>query len=292
MTERQGQFCRGVYRVADSAILRAMNHHPGTWFGATLLVISCFQVGCNPPQQGRDWKLYDQRSEWRSTSLGFSLEEGVTADGKNKSGFWNGASGCLEWRTDVFVTDTVDKWAVYECIDWNVTPVLGRSSKRFLITDPPGKEYMGATQDARPEDITGIKKEEVGSIKQALSLTEYPLLVEWQVSSTDGRTWLATSDEKLVLSGSWAVTTDGGSEHNLNLCDVELKKLLAYPAAEFKVTFRISPANWMDRSKSETKPVRKTSRERLTRKMIEDALAAQAVGPAVGGVVDPPVKKK
>jgi hypothetical protein len=239
-------------------------------------------MACHTPMQGRNWRMIDKRADWLSTSVGVDLAEGVN-EGKERKEVWNKA-GCLQWKATAFAVDNVDKWYVYECIDWKVTPVVGRTSERLVITDPPNKEYMGASDKARPDEIVNIDHPAPKVEQTLLPLSTYPLQVEWQVTATDGRAWLEAGNPKIVCSGSWAVNRDDQAQHNLSLCKSDFEKILAAPADNFSMMFRVSPQGWQDAQRSSTGPALMRSQATLTREMINRRIKQLSADGAVEGV--------
>jgi hypothetical protein len=234
------------------------------------ILASIFLAACHTPMQGREWKLIDKRADWQSTKVYVTLDEGDNKDGDRKE-FWNKA-GCLQWKTRAVVVDNVDRWYVYECIDFTVTPVIGRTSERLVVTDPPNKEYLGATTKARPDEIVNIDRPKAGLDTEPLPLDRYPVLVEWQLSATDGRTWLEANDPRIACSGSWPVSKDDDSKHALSLCEPELAKILSINAKDFAMAFRVSPQSWDDAQRASTPPTVQTSQAKLTRELISKQL--------------------
>ena len=243
---------------------------------------SAFLMACHTPMQGRNWRMIDKRADWLSTSVGVDLAEGVN-EGKERKEVWNKA-GCLQWKATAFAADNVDKWYVYECIDWKVTPVVGRTSERLVITDPPNKEYMGASDKARPDEIVNIDHPTPKVERTLLPLSSYPVQVEWQLTATDGQAWLEAGNPKIVCSGSWAVSRDDQAQHSLSLCKPELEKVLATPADNFSMMFRVSPQGWQDAQRSSTGPSLLRSQANLTRDMIVRRLKQLSADGAVEGV--------
>lgn len=251
--------------------------------GVLLGCVACvFLMACHTPMQGRNWRMIDKRADWLSTSVGVDLAEGVN-EGKERKEVWNKA-GCLQWKATAFAVDNVDKWYVYECIDWKVTPVVGRTSERLVITDPPNKEYMGASDKARPDEIVNIDHPTPKVERTLLPLSSYPVMVEWQLTATDGQAWLEAGNPKIVCSGSWAVSRDDQAQHSLSLCKPELEKVLTTPADSFSMMFRVSPQGWQDAQRSSTGPSLLRSQANLTRDMIMRRLKQLSADGAVEGV--------
>jgi hypothetical protein len=269
-------------------IIRHMSNQLAFRGASWAILASIFLAACHTPMQGRQWRMIDKRSDWQSTKVGIGLDEGET-DNKVRKEFWNKA-GCLQWQTRAVVMDNVDNWYVYECIDWKVTPVLGRTSERLVITDPPNKDYLGASDKARPDEII-IDHPKAGLEETRLPLDKYPVLVEWQVSATDGRTWLEASDPRIACSGSWVVSKDDDSEHDLSLCEAELVKILSVNSQSFAMSFRVSPQSWSDPQRASTPPTLRTSQARLTRDLIRTQLD-QLRGPGAVRAITPSNAKK
>jgi hypothetical protein len=234
------------------------------------ILASILLAACHTPMQGREWRQIDKRADWQSTKVGVILDEGDNKAGERKE-FWNKA-GCLQWKTRAFVVDNVDRWYVYECIDFTVTPVIGRTSERLVVTDPPNKEYLGATTKARPDEIVNIDRPKAGLDTEPLPLDRYPVLVEWQLSATDGRAWLEANDPRIACFGSWVVSKNDDSKHPLSLCEPELTKILGINAQSFAMAFRVSPQSWDDAQRASTPPIVQTSQAKLTRELITKQL--------------------
>ena len=234
------------------------------------VALGIFLGACHTPMQGRDWRLLDKRADWKSTKVGIVLEEGKNKDNQMKE-FWNKA-GCLQWRTTAVVVDNVDRWNVYECVDWTVTPVVGRTSERLVVTDPPNKEYLGSTTKARPDEIVNIEREKTGLDTEQLPVNTYPVLVEWQVTTTDGRKWLESGDQKIACSGSWTVGAEDQRQRTVTLCEPEFNRMLATTSQTFVMTFKVSPQAWEDAQRATTPPSVITCQGKMTRELIMNQL--------------------
>ena len=229
-----------------------------------------FLIACKTPREGRDWYLYDTKSEWRSTSIEFVVVRDA-GEGKREV---SSRDGCLEIDSRISIGDNVELWRVYRCEDWRIDGMGVRSYKQYFVTDPPGQTYTGATDFARPEEIPPKQREPVGAQREELSLATYPLKIEWQICATEDPGWISNpNDQRIALSGTKNLTEQGMSKYRMFVCEQDLRKLLAYPVDRFGLRVRVSPFDW--------KPGSKTAltrdfyiRESITRTLIEQTLAS------------------
>ena len=279
--------------------MRAMHklRTAGIKFIAPLL--SLFLYGCSSGEgQKRNWELIDKRSEWKSCALSIDLKSGKLADGTTTE-YWRTKGGCLEFKLELGVYDSVDRWFVYSCTELKSGKLFGSSTERMVVTDPPGRPYIGASTKANADEIVGITREKAGVSAVPLSLTDYPILYEWQVQVFEGpsvaRTWLKRDDARVVLSGGQVISSETLKIQKLNLCEKEMTAMLLRPADKFHVIFRVSPQNWTDSTRATTEPLIYRTRVIITREVLERELANQVKGPADGGSPEspstPPAKK-
>jgi hypothetical protein len=263
---------------------------PGVQFIAPMLSLCLF--GCSSGEgQKRDWELIDKRSEWKSCALSIDLKSGKLADGTTTE-YWRTKSGCLEFKLELGVFDSVDRWFVYSCTESKWGKLFGSSTERMVVTDPPGRPYIGASTKASPDEIVGITREKAGVAAVPLSLTDYPILYEWQVQVFEGpsvaRTWLKRDDVRVVLAGSQLISSETSKSQKLNLCEKEMTAMLLRPADKFHVIFRVSPQNWTDPTRVTTEPLIYRTRVIITREVLERELANQLKGPADGSPTEAP----
>jgi len=229
-----------------------------------------FLVACKTPSEGRDWYLYDTKSELRSTSIEFV----VVRDGGEGKREVSSRDGCLEIDSRLTVGDNVELWRVYRCEDWRIDGMGVRTFKQYFVTDPPGQTYTGASDFARPEEIPPKQREPVGAQREELSLGTYPLKVEWQICATEDSGWISNpSDRRIALSGAKNLSEEGMSNYKMIICEQDLSKLLGYPVDRFGVRVRVSPSGW--KAGSRTASTRDFYiRESITRTLIEQTLAS------------------
>lgn len=227
-------------------------------------------VGCHTPSEGRDWSLYDTKSEWRSTSIELVVERDVGEGQREVSS----RDGCLEIVAKLSVQDNVELWRVYRCEDWKIDSTGARSFKHFFVTDPPGQAYPGASENARTEEIPPLQREPVGAQREELSLSTYKLNVEWQISASEDQAWISDpSDPRIALSGAKRLTEKALSRYPIIVCEQELRKLLGFPVDRFGMRLRVSSWDWPTGSR--TPLVRDFYlRESITRALIEQTLAS------------------
>ncbi|MFM7052168.1 MAG: hypothetical protein ACKOYN_08565 [Planctomycetota bacterium] len=240
------------------------------------LVASLWSAGCTKAIQGRTWTLHDTRSEYRSTDLYYSTdfilkEKGVAAKGEL---FLVG--GCIEVYSVVGAVDNVEVWRVYSVEDWSTNEVGVRSYDRFLISDPPRQNYMGVTDRAKPNEIPSDVRQSVGLQRVDLSVTTYPIRVQWQVTVGDDVKWISDpEDPSVVLSGAREIREESGRSFKLSLCDIELGKLRAFSAERFRIKFKLEPLDWPAESRAAAPRVLYL-REPITRELIDEMLRAGA----------------
>lgn len=267
--------------------MQSGRHFPVVPFALLVVLLVAGSAGCSSssPSEGRYWRLYDSRSDPKGTYIVMTLSHGKNPD-KEETELWD-SGGCLEYRVNVRVFDKVDRWYVYELNEWKT--VLGlRESKLYLVTDPPGRAYQGASEYARPEDVLlDGPKPTAGPVESDRSLRDYPVKVEWQVIASEGYNWLPDGDSRIALSGSRALASDEKpATMRITLCEPDLVKLLDYPAQRFTTMFRLTPAGWSDASRLVEARVVAWSRVPLTRDRIVEALkklkkAPPAIEPSV-----------
>jgi|Laugresu1bdmlbdd_1035124.scaffolds.fasta_scaffold33665_2 hypothetical protein len=250
-----------------------------------LLVLLAPLAACSTNLSGRTWELADKRSDRIGTSISVQLLAGENRQGLQNELWQQG--GCLEYHVEVGVNDEIDQWNVYRVTE---RTAAGLIQKSYVITDPPGKPYPGATTEARPDQVVGIPREPTGARLESLQLREYPVSVEWQLSdSTSEGPWLEESDPKLILSGSKVLSAANATEeYVVHLCKKELDQLLQYPANEFRFAIRVSPSGWTDADRAIEGAKVLYARRGLRRKVIEDVLdRTSRLAPALQGVPEP-----
>jgi hypothetical protein len=236
-----------------------------------LIALLAGLAGCGSSQQGRDWRLYDTRTEYRSTELCFLSDFQTGPNGREIIH----ELGCLKIVAKAEVRDNIDVWRVYEAEDWKVSEVGVRTTRRFLISDPPGQIYSGVTDQAHPESVPTGVRQPVGLQTENLNLATYPIKLSWQISMGDGRAWIEDpKDLRIALSGDKVLNQGSQGIYLIQLCDSELRTLQAMPADEFAVMIRLESLDWPTGIR---KPLRKDFylRERITREAIRRQLAVK-----------------
>lgn len=241
-------------------------------------------IGCANPSQGRDWRLYDTRTAYRSSSVGFTTD---IEKGRREI---VDSLGCLVIYCIVDARDNVDTWRVYEAEDWKISELGVRSSSRFLITDPPGQPYVGATDKAHPGEVPADTRLPVGLLPEELDPSTYPIEVEWRIVTGPAREWVADADAlEVVHAGKKTINEFSQHKFQVHLCDIELRKMMEIPADEFGVMFRVAPVNWPGGTRSAV-PRIFFLRERITQDRIKKALemSSRSADPATSALpVDP-----
>ena len=244
-----------------------------------LLITLC---GCQTPTSGRDWYLKETFSKLTDTTLSFSLPEDNKKNKTNKEQFIL-KNGCLELAFSVMPVDNVEIWRVYYVEVWQTNALGLRSvTSSATITDPPGRPYPGALDKPRPEEIPPNIRKPTGLQQTPLSLTNYPILLEWQfdalgdatstIPETMSHQWLLETDSRVALSGNQELLQDSQTKKTISLCDLDIKKILAVPADEFELLFRLTPLAWTDKKRN-LSPRTVFIRQLITRQLLESILA-------------------
>ena len=230
-------------------------------------------TGCANEASGRDWREYDRRAEYKDSNFQFVVDkkDGVKAEIVQKN-------GCLVIEAYARVIDRYDIWYVYECDDWKTDRMGIRSSKKSMVTDPPGKTYPGVTGDANIMEVPSEIRKQAGSRDEVQDLAMTPIKVEWQIASGDGREFVKNDDPNWIIGaeilcrrGKQDFTTREANVQ-INLCDAELKKLLSQSAQEFHIVLRLSPENWAGSERVNPAPFVYYLRQPITKEMIQAAL--------------------
>lgn len=209
-------------------------------FGLVLLV-AVASSGCSVNQSGRTWEVADRRSEKVGTRIGVRLLTGEN-ESRRENELW-AIGGCLEYHIEISVYDEIDRWTVYRVTERTAAGLL---QKQFVITDPPGKEFQGASTEARPDQVVGIERLPTGLAFEPSPLRQSPVVLEWQISDASAADeWLAEGDSKRVLGGTKTLSAaEPQDEYVVSLCKQQLEKLLQYPAEEFRLLIRATPEGW------------------------------------------------
>lgn len=234
---------------------------------------------CQAPTSGRDWSLQETFSDLRSTTLALRMDAN-TSSGDQELFIVN---GCLQCKIKVSPEDNVEIWRVYRVEVWQ-TNVLGLRSvtSSATITDPPGRPYPGALDIPRPEEIPPNIREPTGLQQTPLSLTNYPILLEWQfdalggasstIPETKSHQWLPETDSRVAFSGNQELVQDSQTKKTISLCELDIKQILAVPADEFELLFRLTPLAWTDKKRN-LPPRTVFIRQLITRQFLESILA-------------------
>lgn len=230
-------------------------------------------TGCVNEAKGRDWREYDRRAEYKESKFEFVAYKKL--DGKAEI---SEKDGCLVMEAHARVVDMYNIWYVYECDDWKSDRMGLRSSKKSMVTDPPGMPYAGVTGEANIMEVpSGIRKQ-AGFTSEVVDLAMTPIVVSWQVVSGDGRNFVEHDDANWIM-GQDIFCKLGKPELSertvnvqINLCDVELKRLAAQPAQEFHIVLRLSAGTWTGTQR--VKPIAFVYylRQPITKDMIQAAL--------------------
>ena len=205
------------------------------------LLAAAATSGCSFNQSGRTWEVADRRSEKVGTRIGVRLLTGENESGRENE-LW-AIGGCLEYHIEISVYDEIDRWTVYRVTERSAAGLLQR---QFVITDPPGKEFPGASAEARPDQVVGIERLPTGLAFEPMPLRQSPVVLEWQISDAAAADeWLADDDSKRVLGGTKTLNnSEPKDEYVVSLCKQQLEKLLQYPAEEFRLLIRATPEGW------------------------------------------------
>ena len=233
---------------------------------------------CQAPTSGRDWYLKETFSDLRNTTLSFRLDEDTNNNKTNKEKF-KIKNGCLELAFSVRPEDNAEIWRVYYVEVWQANALGLRSvTSSATITDPPGRPYPGALDKPRPEEIPPNIRKPTGLQQTPLSLTNYPILLEWQfdatstIPETNSHQFLPDTDPRVAFSGNQELLQDSQIKKTISLCELDIKKILAVPADEFELLLRLTPLAWTDKKRN-LSPRTVLIRQLITRQFLESILA-------------------
>ena len=201
---------------------------------------------------------------------------------------------CLVWYVHVGADRKYIRQAVYQVTehsDASRLPESGESSRTIFVSDPPGLPCdEGCTSRAVIDEITGLARAtDVGLRSEPLPLSEFPVLLEWQVvgviRADEPPTWLPENDRRAILSGSEVIREDrpppppgrlAPPSHRLLLCREELQRLLQVMtklgAPEAALVLRVSPAPGSSVDGYRVETLNTETRIPLTRKRIQECL--------------------
>lgn len=233
---------------------------------------------CQAPTSGRDWYLKETFSDLRNTTLSFRLDEDTNNNKTNKEKF-KIKNGCLELAFSVRPEDNAEIWRVYYVEVWQANALGLRSvTSSATITDPPGRPYPGVLDKPRPEEIPPNIRKPTGLQQTPLSLTNYPILLEWQfdatstIPETNSHQFLPDTDPRVAFSGNQELLQDSQIKKTISLCELDIKKILAVPADEFELLLRLTPLAWTDKKRN-LSPRTVLIRQLITRQFLESILA-------------------
>ena len=234
--------------------------------------------GCQAPTSGRDWYLKETFSDLRNTTLSFRLDEDTKNNETNKEKF-KIENGCLELAFSVRPEDNAEIWRVYYVEVWQTNALGLRSvTSSATITDPPGRPYSGAVDHPRPEEIPSGIRQPIALQITPLSLSNYPILLEWQFNALGGDAlsnahfWLEKNDPRVTLTNQRELHQDSQIKQKISWCELDIRQVLAVPADEFEVLLRLTPLAWTDKKRN-LPPRTVLIRQLITRQFLESILA-------------------
>lgn len=246
---------------------------------ACLVVLMVFLVGCGAESAGRDWREYDRRAEYKGTKLFLWVKQqpGQGPNGAQEKWDFTCERGCLVIEGGAQVLDTTKIWYVYECDDWRVGKLGVRESKKFIITDPPGMTYVGATEAVPVSEIPDSVRKPAGERPEPQALSDTPVKVKYQLTSDpDGRRWLETGNVNLIKEGTVDLNNlspqSSRGDFKLYLCDKELALLLSEPGDRFYLQMRVEPADWRPSFRTVPEALYRFIPQPIDRPLIERAL--------------------
>jgi len=229
-------------------------------------------TGCANEASGRDWREYDRRAEYKDSELKLIVDKKNVLKAEIIQ-----MNGCLVMEAYAQVLDRYDIWYVYECDDWKTDRIGLRSSKKSMVTDPPGKPYPGVTGDANIMEVPSDIRKQAGLQLEVQDLAMTPIKVEWQIASGDERAFIGNEDPNRIMGDEFVLRigkkfADREVNVRINLCDVELKKLAAQPAQEFHILLRLSADTWTGTPRKKPDAFVYYLRQPITKDMIQAAL--------------------
>lgn len=264
------------------------SHSFGPLLCGAAALVACATFGCSssssvprpdpvPSGSGtgvsRSWEQVERRTEWRGTALSLSLASGTNSDGQSEA-LWVDQEGCLLFRFAATAKDTTETWVVLRLEERSAG-----GTRTYLITDPPGKPYPGASHGvAYPEDAD-CPRDAAGVSEQNLSLRDYPIRVRWQLVRSEMPVW-STDAQSVVATGQTVVNNAAGAGEVV-LCKDVLDQLLRSGAPQFWFVVRLEPADWTDSTRAGAAPVERHFPKPLPRALIlEQSKRIQRLNPA------------
>ena len=204
-----------------------------------LLVLNL--AGCGDKMAAtQDWALVE-----RDRSLNRRLLIEADSFSVGKSGQFELSKDCLAANLSIRLVDQRRETLVYECTERSASSIGIRRVETFRISDPPMQPLAGVSDRARLGDIPKSVRREPMAFSDSLSLSTYPLLLEYQLVADAVDEWIVIgSDPRLLRSGSRQLNIGVREDLEIEFCDQEFEVLASIPTKSFCLRVRIVPDGW------------------------------------------------
>lgn len=188
----------------------------------------------------QDWALVERD---RALDRRLLIEADSVSVGKR--GQFELSEDCLAANLSIRLVDQGRETLVYECTERSTSSIGIPLVETFRISDPPMQPLAGVSDRARLGDIPKSVRREPLAFSDSLSLSTYPLLLEYQLVADVADQWIADdSDPRLLRSGSRQLDVGIGKNIEIEFCDQEFELIASIPAREFRLRVRIVPDGW------------------------------------------------